>query len=83
MEDRVIRASEIGHYSYCARAWWLARVRGFPPRNVAGLENGRAEHHRHSGAVSGYHRLRRWAYLLLISAALAGLLLLWLVARGY
>ncbi len=83
MKDRVIRASEIGQYSYCARAWWLAQVRDLPPRNVEELESGRAEHHRHGQAVLGYHRLRRWACALLISAALAGLLLLWLVARGY
>jgi hypothetical protein len=83
MKDRIIRASEIGQYSYCARAWWLARVKGLSPRNVEELEHGQVEHHRHSRAVSGYHRLRRWAYLLLISAALAGLLLLWWVAKGY
>ena len=83
MKDKIIRVSEIGQYSYCARAWWLARVRGLPPRNVGELENGQTEHHSHGRTVISYHRLRRWAYLLLISAALIGLLLLWLVARGY
>lgn len=27
----VIRASEIGAYIYCRRAWWLRRVGGFEP----------------------------------------------------
>ena len=30
----VIRASEIGQYVFCQRAWWLGTVQGYRPVNV-------------------------------------------------
>jgi CRISPR/Cas system-associated exonuclease Cas4 (RecB family) len=74
--DRVIRASKVGLYAYCARAWWLDRVRGYRPANRAALQAGEAAHQAHGRAVVGYHRLRQAAYLLLGLAALLGLILL-------
>ncbi len=79
----VIRASEIGQYSYCSRAWWLARVRGLSPRNIEEMEEGWTEHESHGRAVVGYHRLRRLAYLLWISAAITGGLLIWSLTGGF
>jgi hypothetical protein len=67
----VIRASEIGQYVYCARAWWYARVRGYPSDNVAAMQRGADRHQRHGEAVVGYHRLRQLAFFLLILAAMA------------
>lgn len=74
--NRVIRASEVGFYVYCARAWWLGRVQGYRPLNQAALEAGEAAHQAHGRAVVGYHRLRRAAYALLWLALLTGGLLL-------
>ncbi len=33
MSYQWIRASEIGEYVYCRRAWWLRRARGVPAGN--------------------------------------------------
>ena len=61
----IIRASEIGEYVYCARAWWLRRVAGLEPAGRERREQGTALHRRHGRAVVGSQAL------LLIGAALA------------
>jgi hypothetical protein len=76
-EDDIIRASEIGHYAFCARAWWYSRVKGYEPENVAELELGIDEHRHHGRRVQGYHRLRRIGWGLVLLAGLA--LLVWLL----
>ena len=45
--DRVIRASEIGRYIYCAHAWWLGSVRGLPSSRHREMAAGEVAHHRH------------------------------------
>ena len=75
-EDRVIRASEVSLYIYCARAWWLGQIEGYRPMNEAALKAGEAAHQAHGRAVVGYHRLRQAAYALLGLALLAGLAVL-------
>ncbi|MGD2206851.1 MAG: hypothetical protein PVH17_08740 [Anaerolineae bacterium] len=66
--DDIIRASEIAQYAFCARAWWLGRVKGYRSANVAAMRRGAAGHRRHGRAVEGYHRLRRVAVMLLVLA---------------
>ena len=75
-QDRIVRAGEVGLYAYCARAWWLERIKGHRPVNRAALEAGEAAHQAHGRAVVGYRRLRRVAYVLLGLALLTGLALL-------
>jgi 3-mercaptopyruvate sulfurtransferase SseA len=76
-EDEIIRASEIGQYAFCARAWWYSRVKGHVPENVVELEQGVMQHRRHGRQVQVYHQLRRIGLGLLL---LAGLVLLaWLL----
>jgi hypothetical protein len=75
--DDILRASEIGQYAFCARAWWYARVKGYRSANVAAMEQGTARHRRHGRTVEGYHLLRRLAVGLLLLAALA--LIAWLI----
>ena len=80
--SQVIRASELGQYAYCARAWWLGRVLGYRPANLERLAIGEAAHVRHGQKVVSSRRLQRWAYVLLALALLAGALFLWLALRS-
>lgn len=81
-EDRsLVRASDIGLWAYCHRAWWLAKVKGAPHRNPAVLEAGRAAHAGHGSQVVRARTLQRVGLALSVTAALlAGLvLILWVV----
>lgn len=70
---RVLRASEIGAYVYCARAWWLGAVEGVRPQHARRLQVGQAAHERHGQSVILGAVLTRLSYLLLLLAGLAGL----------
>jgi CRISPR/Cas system-associated exonuclease Cas4 (RecB family) len=48
----LIRASEIGEYLYCSRAWWLRRVGGLIPEGAAQRELGVRRHQQHGRAVA-------------------------------
>ena len=76
------RASEVGQYVYCARAWWLGAVQQVRPVNVKELRAGRAAHRRHGRQVVGYHRLRGLGYSLLLAALLLVVVSIWMVSRG-
>jgi hypothetical protein len=71
-QERVIRASEVGAYAYCAHAWWLGGVEGVRSQNRPHLRAGRAAHERHGRQVLIGAFLTRLAYLLLLLAGLAG-----------
>jgi CRISPR/Cas system-associated exonuclease Cas4 (RecB family) len=75
-DRRVIRASEVSLYAYCARAWWLAQVEGYRSVNQAALEAGQSAHQAHGRAVARYHWQRQIAYVMLGLAFLAGVILL-------
>jgi len=49
--DRVIRASELGQYSFCAKAWWLGSVEGVPSTNVREMDAGTSAHEQHGQTV--------------------------------
>lgn len=67
---RTIRASEIGAYLYCQRAWWYQR-RGVPSENQAELAGGSEMHYRHGRTVMAAGCLRIAAYgLMLLALAL-------------
>ncbi len=68
----IIRASEVGEYVYCARAWWLRRVVGLEPAGHERREYGTALHQRHGRAVAGSRTLM----LLGVALALAALVLI-------
>ena len=65
---RVIRASEIGEYVFCHRAWWLRHVAGYESANVREMAEGTAAHARHGLLVSAAGGLRILALVLLAAA---------------
>lgn len=71
-----ISAHEIGRYVYCARAWWLQRVQGYAPANLAALQLGSHRHEVHGRAVSAVWTRTLLAYVLLGVAIILGLALL-------
>jgi hypothetical protein len=73
VSDSTIRASEIGSYLYCHRAWWYQR-RGVRSANVRELARGAQAHEAHGRSV---RRLGWQRGLALGLVALALLLLLW------
>ena len=72
MSDRIIRASEIGQYLFCAKAWHLGVNEGVTPSNVRDLEAGTWAHARHGRTVAVAGLAQRAAVgLLVIGIALA------------
>jgi len=74
--DRVIRASELAQYAFCARAWWLGSVEGRPSTHRREMAMGQATHRRHGYRVRASTILTRLAYLLLALAALTAVIAL-------
>ena len=44
---RRLRASELGSFLYCQRAWWYQKE-GIPSQNQAELSGGKVFHHSHA-----------------------------------
>lgn len=68
MPNRLIRASEIGTFVFCARAWWLERVEGVESDNADERRAGDALHAAHGRRVWAATWLRRVALAMLIAA---------------
>ena len=75
----IIRASEIGRWVYCQRAWWLSKE-GYESHNIAALQTGLNVHQHHARQVAGAHRTRQLA---LVFLALGILLLLAAILSGF
>ncbi len=67
MPPRVIRASEIGEYLFCKRAWWL-RSQGIESENRRALDAGTAEHGDYARRVALSGCLRTAAFVLFLAA---------------
>lgn len=65
---KVLRASEIGEYLFCRRAWWLRHVQGYQSANVRELTEGTAAHVTHGRLVGAAAGLRALAVLVLLIA---------------
>jgi len=82
-KDRsLVRASDIGAWAFCNRAWWLANIQHAEHENPAALSRGDKAHAAHGQSVTQADRLQRMGlWLLAAGAILAGLLLVvWLLA---
>jgi len=64
---RTLRASEIGAYLFCQRAWWYQKS-GQPSQNLAEMAAGSELHFRHGRAALGAGCLRAAAYALVLLA---------------
>ena len=76
MGEKWISASEISHYVFCHKAWWLQHIAGASPANTPHLTRG-VEHHAAHNRLWRRAAWYRWlAYVLLVVAL--GILALWL-----
>lgn len=64
---RTIRASEIGTYLYCRRAWWY-RKQGVESTNQSELLTGTERHREHGRRVLAANLLRVLGLLFLLAA---------------
>ncbi len=71
----VLKASEVGTYLYCKRAWWYRR-RGIEPENQAELAAGTALHIQHGRKVMAAGLLQILGFILLLAAAVLLVLVL-------
>ncbi|MCX6018492.1 MAG: hypothetical protein NTZ50_08315 [Chloroflexi bacterium] len=68
---RIIQASELTDYGFCAQSWWLRRIEGIVPGgNGRRMRDGEALHQRHGIRVAAAPVLRTAAVAVLISAVL-------------
>ncbi|MEI7556662.1 hypothetical protein [Candidatus Chlorohelix sp.] len=75
-----IRASEIGTYAFCRRAWWLQRMAGIETQGIRQrLEAGIMAHSAHGKQAKRVRTARFTAYLCFFLAALSLLLAVLLV----
>lgn len=72
--QQIIRASELGEYVFCRRAWWLHRVQGLESANWAQMATGAAHHAQHGRAVQRADTLTRAAIILFAVALFFALL---------
>jgi len=73
-----IRASEVGAYVYCHRAWWY-RQKGFQPSNPEELAAGTELHRRHGRKALAAGVLRSLAWFSLLAAC--AILAVWLAGK--
>ena len=69
MTEQWIKASEIGEYLYCQRAWWY-RMQGAQSANARALEAGTLAHVRHGRGLRSVFWLRLAAFGLVVLALL-------------
>jgi len=67
MKQRWIKASELGEFLYCQRAWWY-QSQGLISANVQELAQGTAEHVRHGRGLRAAFWQRFLAFLLIAAA---------------
>ena len=75
-KDRsLVRASDLGSWAFCRRAWWLREVRGAQHADPSVLIQGRAAHQAHGRRVKRAKHLFT-AGVILVAAGLATIVFL-------
>ena len=73
-----VRASDIGMWAFCNRAWWLATVQKAPHHDPQRLARGEAAHQQHGHQLVLSRQLYTVGLALLAMALiLLGMLILW------
>ena len=67
MKQRWIKASELGEYLYCHRAWWY-RVQGMETANVQELVRGTSAHEQHGRGNRSVSWQRSLGFILVVAA---------------
>lgn len=80
-KDRsLVRASDLGTWQFCQRAWWLANVQEVAHERPELFAKGNAAHADHGHQVQQAARMRTIGLALLLAAGLLLLLItLWLI----
>jgi hypothetical protein len=75
-KDRsLVRASDIGAWAYCRRAWYLAQVRGVAHARPEALEQGTQAHTQHGRQVRRAGQMQRAGiWLMMLGSVIVGLL---------
>jgi len=66
---RTIRASEIGSFLYCKRAWWYQKL-GKPSQNQSFLDAGTNFHSEHGAHVARASLFRTTGWIILLAAVI-------------
>ena len=66
---RKIRASELGSFNYCQRAWWYQQ-QNMPSENQSAMDAGNQEHRGHNRGVK-LAVFYKWLALALLAGAIA------------
>lgn len=83
-KDRsLVRASDIGAWAYCRRAWYLAHVRGVPHARPEILQRGTAAHTHHGRQVRRAGAMQRVGLWLVLAGAILLALFVLVVWMGW
>jgi hypothetical protein len=76
-KDRsLVRASDIGAWAFCNRAWWLATVQNVDHENPTTLVAGDRAHYAHNLLLAQASKLQRLGLALLAAGMILGGILL-------
>jgi hypothetical protein len=83
-KDRsLVRASDIGAWAFCRRAWYLANVRGVAHARPEVLQRGTEAHTQHGRQVRRAGTMQRVGLWLLIAGVIMVMLLAAAVSMGW
>lgn len=75
---KIIRASEVGTYRFCKRAWWY-QLQGYEPENKTELAGGSEIHEKHARGVQAASCIEAVAYTFLLLAIVS--VVIWVIGE--